>query len=256
MGPRTKVVIVNSPHNPTGKVFSRAELQGIANLCCKFDCLAISDEVYEHITFDSAEHVSLASLSEMRQRTIVTSSVSKTFSVTGWRVGWAIAPAEISAAISNIHVKLTDSAPAPFQEAALVALDQPPFFYQKLKQDYMGRRDFVCGMLSELGFKNYLVPQGSFFVFAELPQSCKLNDVEFSAHLIQTAGVAIVPGRGFFHLQVDSNGEGDGSASHCKSESIPHCHRYVRIAFCKHLTTLHEARNALFDCVEMLKLQN
>ncbi|XP_038705222.1 kynurenine--oxoglutarate transaminase-like isoform X2 [Tripterygium wilfordii] len=130
---RTKAVVLNSPHNPTGKVFTRDELEIIAGACCTWDCLAITDEVYEHIAFDDEKHISLASLPNMQEKTIITSSISKTFSVTGWRIGWAIAPALIASAIRNIHVKVTDSAPAPFQEAALTALSSPPEFYQSLK---------------------------------------------------------------------------------------------------------------------------
>ncbi|BBH06580.1 glycosyl hydrolase 9A1 [Prunus dulcis] len=123
---RTKAVVLNSPHNPTGKVFTKDELEIIAGECRTRNCLAITDEVYEHITFNSEKHISLASFPGMQERTIITSSLSKTFSVTGWRVGWAIAPAFIASAIRNIHTKLTDSAPAPFQEAALTALGSPP----------------------------------------------------------------------------------------------------------------------------------
>ncbi|KAJ6401005.1 hypothetical protein OIU84_016424 [Salix udensis] len=123
---RTKAVILNSPHNPTGKVFTKDELETIAGACRRRDCIAITDEVYEHITYDNIKHISLASLPGMQERTIITSSLSKTFSVTGWRVGWAIAPALFASAIRNIHVKITDSAPAPFQEAALTALRSPP----------------------------------------------------------------------------------------------------------------------------------
>ncbi|KAG8088755.1 hypothetical protein GUJ93_ZPchr0010g11121 [Zizania palustris] len=131
---RTKAVVLNSPHNPTGKVFSQEELLIIARACQKMDCFAITDEVYEYITYDENKHISLASLPGMQYRTIITSSLSKTYSVTGWRIGWACASANIASAIRNIHVKLTDSAPAPFQEAALVALTSTPDFYSSLKK--------------------------------------------------------------------------------------------------------------------------
>ncbi|KAG0571922.1 hypothetical protein KC19_VG054100 [Ceratodon purpureus] len=251
-GPKTKAIVINSPHNPTGKTFSTNELADIAKLCCKYDCLAITDEVYEHIVFDGRDHVSIVSFPGMQERTIVTSSLSKTFSVTGWRVGWAIAPANISAAIGNIHVKMTDSAPAPFQEAALVALQSTPSFFTQLKQDYEERRDYVCEMLLQAGFSNFLKPEGSFFVFAELPQACSLNDVEYVTELIQGAGVAVVPGRGFFHqekaLILDDNPASNGelnSGDECRT-------RYIRIAFCKDMTTLKAASTAIGQHIALL----
>ncbi|KAJ7515466.1 hypothetical protein O6H91_22G014200 [Diphasiastrum complanatum] len=177
IGPKTKAVIINSPHNPTGKVFSKVELADITNLCCKHGCLAITDEVYEHITFDDVKHVSLASFPGMKERTIVTSSLSKTFGVTGWRIGWAIAPSALTSAIQIIHTKLTDSAPAPFQEAALTALQSCPDFYKSLKQEYQFRRDYVCNFLNDFGFIVHFRPQGSFFVFVELPSEVRFDDV-------------------------------------------------------------------------------
>eukprot|EP00850_Spirogloea_muscicola_P014228 SM000100S09455 [mRNA] locus=s100:470326:473828:- [translate_table: standard] len=198
------------PHNPSGKVFTKSELAEIAAVCCKYDLLAITDEVYEHLTYGDARHVSLASLPGMRERTIITSSLSKTFSVTGWRVGWAIAPADISAAIGSIHVKLTDSAPSPFQEAALAAFDCLPSYYQQLRQDYEVRKDFVCNMLIDAGFVVDFKPEGGFFVFAQLPSQCKLTDVDFVGNLIRKEGVAIVPGSGFFcETTADAKGSND-----------------------------------------------
>jgi aspartate/methionine/tyrosine aminotransferase len=152
MGPKTKAVIVNSPHNPTGKVLHDEELAGIAKLCCHIDCLAITDEVYQHISFTGKAHKSLASFPGMKERTIATSSISKTFRVTGWRVGWAIASETITCAINRIHQKLTDSAPAPFQVAALAALASSPDYYVELRKEYTRRRNFVCDMLQEAGF--------------------------------------------------------------------------------------------------------
>ncbi|KAH9561127.1 hypothetical protein CY35_05G003000 [Sphagnum magellanicum] len=264
-GPCTKAIIVNSPHNPTGKVFSHYELGAIAALCCKYDCLAITDEVYEHITFEESKHISLASFPGMQQRTIVTSSLSKTFSVTGWRVGWAIAPAVINAAIQNIHVKLTDSAPAPFQEAALVALQSSPSFYAQLQQEYKERRDFVCNMLVQAGFSNFLKPQGSFFVFAQLPDKCPLNDwcvmqVDYVAELIKEAGVAIVPGCGFFHqknwttMPAIQDHPASADKLHMSEQGLDmaaisgngvYLERFVRVAFCKDMVTLMAADAAI-----------
>ncbi|XP_024378374.1 uncharacterized protein [Physcomitrium patens] len=265
-GSKTKAIIINSPHNPTGKAFSTSELAKIATLCCKYDCLAITDEVYEHIIFDGREHVSIASFPGMQQRTIVTSSLSKTFSVTGWRIGWAVAPATISAAIGNIHVKMTDSAPAPFQEAALVALQSTTNFFTQLKQEYEERRDYVCEMLLQAGFSNFLKPEGSFFVFAELPKACPLNDVDYVAELIQGAGVAVVPGRGFFHQAADTVGQStqfkdqSNTGEELSAEEVydsngatkfgelciqNYTTRYIRVAFCKDMATLRAAKTAI-----------
>ncbi|KAE8717599.1 putative Endo-1,4-beta-glucanase [Hibiscus syriacus] len=174
---RTKAIVLNSPHNPTGKVFSREELEVIAECCRRWDCVAITDEVYEYITFDNQKHETIASLPGMQERTIITSSLSKTFSITGWRIGWAIAPASAASAIRNIHVKITDSAPAPFQEAALTALSSPPNYFETLRIEYQLKRDFCMKLLDSVGFRIQFKPQGSFFLFAELPKDCLLSDV-------------------------------------------------------------------------------
>ncbi|KAM3402269.1 hypothetical protein ACQJBY_006283 [Aegilops geniculata] len=232
---RTKAVILNSPHNPTGKVFSRAELLIISQACQQMDCFAITDEVYEYITYDENKHISLASLPGMQERTIITSSLSKTYSVTGWRIGWACAAANIAAAIRNIHVKLTDSAPAPFQEAALVALTSTPDYYESLKKDYAERRDFILQLLKNYGFHISFKPQGSVFVFAELPKSWQISDIDFVTNLINNAGVAAVPGRGFFHTDADDQ---------------TYHHRYVRFAFCKSDETLKAAAQKMMKPVK------
>ncbi|ONK55297.1 uncharacterized protein A4U43_UnF5470 [Asparagus officinalis] len=174
---RTKALVLNSPHNPTGKVFSMEELEAIAGACCEMDCFAVTDEVYEYITFDAKKHISLASLPGMQERTIITSSLSKTFSVTGWRIGWSCALANIASAIRNIHVKITDSAPAPFQEAALTALKSAPAYFESLKQDYERKRDYIVDVLASLGLQIRFKPQGSFFVFTELPETWLLSDM-------------------------------------------------------------------------------
>ncbi|MED6184265.1 hypothetical protein PIB30_045850 [Stylosanthes scabra] len=254
---RTKAIVLNSPHNPTGKVFTKDELETIARACCSRNCLAITDEgrlgsavssltvefevvgsnslstkvgVYEHITYDAVKHISLATFPGMQERTVITSSLSKTFSVTGWRVGWAIGPAFLVSAIRNIHVKVTDSAPAPFQEAALTALRSPPEYFQTLKSDYQSKRDYMVKLLAGVGFKIQFIPQGSIFLFAELPEDCLLSDVEFVKKLILEAGVVAVPGQGFFHANLSSNGISKGRCSYQK--------RYIRFAFCKSHETL------------------
>ncbi|XAR58394.1 hypothetical protein NMG60_11013778 [Bertholletia excelsa] len=243
---KTKAVVLNSPQNPTGKVFTKDELEKIAEACHTWDCLALTDEVYEHITYDKVEHISLASLPGMQKRTIITSSLSKTYSVTGWRVGWAIAPTCFASAIRNIHVKLTDSAPAPFQEAALTALQCPSEYFELLRSDYESRRDYTIRFLAEIGFQVQFKPQGSFFLFAELPEDCGLSDVEFIEELIKQAGVVAVPGCGFFHrdlysetlLQADYNYQ----------------NRYIRFAFCKSDATLAAAAKRIGDLVDSSRL--
>ncbi|CAA7406086.1 unnamed protein product [Spirodela intermedia] len=232
--PRTKAVVVNSPHNPTGKVFSTEELEAIAKACCTMDCVAITDEVYEFITFERKKHSSIASFPGMQERTIITSSLSKTFSVTGWRIGWAMAPAVFASAIRNIHIKLTDSAPAPFQEAALTALSSPPQYFESLRKDYEARRDHSIQMLVAFGFGVQFRPQGSFFVFAELPGDWISSDVEFVEALIKKAGIAAVPGCGFFHTPSDGQ---------------QHQRRYVRFAFCKSMATLTAAAERMSELV-------
>ncbi|CAN1761100.1 Kynurenine--oxoglutarate transaminase 1 [Linum perenne] len=234
---RTKAVVLNSPQNPTGKVFSKNELEIIAEACRSRDCLAVTDEVYEHITYDDVKHVTLASLPGMQQRTIVTSSLSKTFGVTGWRVGWAIAHPVLASAIKNIHVKLTDSAPAPFQEAALTALRSGSEYFGSLRRDYESKRDYIVQLLARIGFKIQFKPQGSFFVFVELPESSTLSDVEYVKKLIEQAGVVAVPGRGFFHNNLEPD---ELLCSGCD-----HQKRYIRFAFCKSSATLEAASQRL-----------
>ncbi|XP_057548785.1 uncharacterized protein LOC130827156 isoform X1 [Amaranthus tricolor] len=239
---KTKAIVLNSPHNPTGKVFGLDELDIIAETCRKQDCLAVTDEVYEHITYDNEKHISLASLPGMQERTIITSSLSKTYCVTGWRIGWAIAPICIADAIRNIHIRLTDSAPAPFQEAALTALLSPPKYYESLKEDFESRRDFVVEMLSGVGFQVEFKPQGSFFIFAELPNDYEHCDIDFVEELIKQAGVVAVPGCGFFHSKHPPDG---------------YQRRYIRFAFCKSSQTLiaaHRKISALLNSAGRLKL--
>lgn len=246
---RTKAIVLNSPHNPTGKVFTKDELETIAGACHTRDCLAITDEVYEHITYDNEKHISLASLPGMQRRTIITSSLSKTYSVTGWRIGWAVAPACIASAIRNIHTKLTDSAPAPFQEAALTALRSPLEYFESLRRDYESRRNYTIKLLAGVGFQVQFKPQGSFFLFTELPENCALSDMEFVEELIKQAGVVAVPGFGFFHrnLYLEKFPPVDYSYQE----------RYIRFAFCKSDATLAAAAQKigkLVDSSGLLKL--
>jgi aminotransferase len=224
-GPRTRAVIVNTPHNPTGKVFSRAELSRIAALCVERDCVAITDEIYEYILYDGAEHVSIATLPGMRERTITISGLSKTWSATGWRIGWCVAPAPITGAIRKVHDFLTVGAPAPLQEAAAEALAFPPEYFGELARDYRRRRDLLLRALEEVGFAAS-VPRGAYYVMADFSALSRLDDVAFAMELVSGGGVATVPGSSFFRDPADGR-------------SI------VRFCFAKKLETLERAAGLL-----------
>lgn len=198
---KTKAIIINTPNNPTGKVFLRQELQEIAELCMRWDCLAITDEIYEHILYDGAKHVSMASLSGMRDRTITINSISKTYSVTGWRVGWAIAPSNITSRIRKMHDFLTVGAPTPFQEAAAFALRLPKEYYKRLQKRYIDSRKFLYDLLLETEFQPFF-PKGAYYIIAEidsLKRKLKVHDdLSFSRKLIKITRVATVPGSSFY----------------------------------------------------------
>jgi aminotransferase len=194
---RTRAIIVNTPHNPTGKVFTRAELETIASLCRDFDCLAVTDEIYEYILYDGAEHVSIAALDGMRERTITISGLSKTWSATGWRIGWCVASAEITGAIRKVHDFLTVGAPAPLQEAAADALGFGETYFQGLARDYLGRRDFLARVLERCGFAVHL-PRGAYYIMTDVSGLTDKGDVDFAMELVARGGVATVPGSSFF----------------------------------------------------------
>lgn len=193
---KTKAIIINTPNNPTGKVFSRKELSLIAELCLQWGTMAVTDEIYEHIIYDGAEHVSMASIHGMRDQTITVNSVSKTYSLTGWRVGWAIASPEITASIRKVHDFLTVGAAHPLQEAAAVALRLGPDYYRRLADDYTTRRDYFCGVLQEI-FKVYR-PAGAYYIMTDISAFGFPDDVSFARHLVENAGVATVPGSAFY----------------------------------------------------------
>jgi aspartate/methionine/tyrosine aminotransferase len=193
---RTKAIIVNTPHNPTGKVFTRAELEEIGGLCREFDALLITDEIYEHIVYEGARHVYPMALAGLRDRTVMISGLSKTFAVTGWRLGYAIAPPQLSAAIRKVHDFLTVGAPAPLQEAAASVLASSGDYYTTLAADYQRRRDLFLPMLESAGFR-VSVPQGAYYVMAEYPDIGIRGDVEFTRYLIEKIGVAVVPASSF-----------------------------------------------------------
>lgn len=194
---KTKAIIVNTPNNPTGKVFTREELSSIAALCEEFDCLAITDEIYEYILYDDAEHVSLATLPGMAERTVTISGHSKTFSVTGWRIGYCIAPPAITAGIRKVHDFLTVGAPHPLQEAAAVALGFERSFFSELRAAYQRRRDRLLRGLTAAGF-DAVEPKGAYYIMADHSRFGFADDLAFSRHLVENIGVAGVPGSSFF----------------------------------------------------------
>lgn len=196
-GPRTRAIIVNTPNNPSGHVFSREELAFIAGLCQEFDCLAITDEIYEHIVFDGHQHISLATLPGMWERTITISGLSKTYAVTGWRVGWAIAPEDLTNAIRKVHDFLTVCAPAPLQEAGVVALRLPREYYTRLAEDYARKRDILLQALAAAGFHPW-TPQGAYYILCDLSAFGAPDDVRFAQALAEQARVTCVPGSSFY----------------------------------------------------------
>jgi aminotransferase len=194
---RTRAIVVNTPNNPTGKVFTRAEMEQIAALCRKWDVIAVTDEIYEHILYDGAEHVSMAALDDMRERTVTVSGLSKTWSVTGWRIGWCLAPPDLTNAIRKVHDFLTVGAPAPLQEAAATALSMPQEYFRKLADSYRERREFLVPVLQRAGFKP-IPPRGAYYVMTDISGFGFPDDVAFARWLVAEGGVAAVPGSSFY----------------------------------------------------------
>jgi aspartate/methionine/tyrosine aminotransferase len=221
----TKAIILNTPNNPTGKVFTRTELELIRDLCVEFNVLAITDEIYEHILYDGTKHISMAALDGMQERTITINGLSKSYSVTGWRVGWAVGPPHITNAIRKVHDFLTVGAPAPLQEAGAAALSLPPAYYNKLAEGYGARRDHLMPALEEAGFQCFR-PRGAYYVMTDISAFGFPDDVTFAKFLVQEVGVACVPGSSFYR---DAR---DGA-------------KQVRFAFCKRPETLDEAAKRL-----------
>jgi aminotransferase len=237
MTAKTRAIILNSPHNPTGKVFSRAELEVVAAVCREHDLLAITDEIYEFITYDGVPHVPLASLDGMADRTTTISSLSKSFSVTGWRVGWAIAPPTLAGAVRKVHDFLTVGAPAPLQQAGAAALRLPDAYFASLAGHYAARRDRCLTMLSQCGFTP-VAPAGAYYVMTDtrepiararargLTPPAPGDDVAFARWLAAEVGVAAVPSSSFYR-------PGTGGRDS------------VRFCFCKRDETLAEAERRL-----------
>lgn len=219
-GPRTRAVLVNTPHNPTGKVYTAAELDVIASLCREFDAVAIADEVYERLVF-AGEHVCMASREGMRERTVTMSSLGKTFSLTGWKIGWAIAEPGLSAGIRSAHQFLTYAVSTPMQYAAAAALGSPDTYFGELLKSYRARRDLLCGALKEIGF-GVKEPAGTYFVMADHTPFGLGDDVAFCRHLTAEVGVAAIPPSAFY-------------ADPALGKD------YVRFAFCKETATLEGA---------------
>jgi aspartate/methionine/tyrosine aminotransferase len=233
-GPHTKAIILNTPNNPTGKVFTRAELEFIRDLCVRWNAYCITDEIYEHILYDGTEHISMARIDGMRDRTIVINGMSKTYSVTGWRVGWAIAPPETTTAIRKVHDFLTVGAAAPLQQAGAIALKQPQAYYDKLAVTYTEKRARLLKILTASGFKVYK-PRGAYYIMTDIsafPEPdpkrfpAPTRDVRFAKYLVEEIGVATVPGSSFY------NDPNDGATQ-------------VRFTFCKKEETLAAAEARL-----------
>ena len=223
--PRTKGIIINTPNNPTGKVFAREELETIGALCRKWDAIAISDEIYEHITYDGHRHIPIATIDGMADRTVTINSLSKTYSVTGWRVGWTISPASLTGAIRKVHDFLTVGAPAPLQEAGAVALGLADRYYRDLAAHYQRRRDMLLDILERHHFKCYK-PFGAYYIMTDISSFEFTDDVEFARYLVKSVGVATVPGSSFYK---------DAAKGRTK----------LRFCFCKRDETLLEADQRL-----------
>lgn len=223
---KTKAIIINTPNNPTGKVFSKKELKEIGELCNKWDTFAITDEIYEHILYDDEKHISIGSLPEMEDRTITINSISKTYSVTGWRVGWAIANEKVTQRIRKVHDFMTVGAPTPLQHAAVEAMAFPESYYLQLQQHYKEARKHLYDTLVQFNFKPYL-PKGAYYMIADVSNLKDIikstNDFDFSKKLIEKTRVATVPGFSFYSKQTKVTNQ-------------------VRFAFCKKMETLKMVR--------------
>ena len=222
---RTKAIIINTPNNPTGKVFSRSELEYIALLCQEYDALAITDEIYEHITYDGRQHIPMASLPGMRNRSVLVNSMSKTYSVTGWRVGWVLAAPDLTDSIRKVHDFLTVGAASPLQQAGVLALSLPNDYYVKLANTYSDKRDTIVRILTGAGFHCFQ-PHGAYYVMTDISGFGYANDTGFARYMVEEVGVAAVPGSSFYHNSASGS-------------------QQIRFCFCKNYETLEEAGKRL-----------
>ncbi len=216
---------MNSPSNPTGRVFSREELEYIASLCQEFDALAITDEIYEYILYDGERHIPMMTLPGMRDRTVLVNSLSKSYSVTGWRVGWVVASPDLTESIRKVHDFLTVGAAAPLQQAGAVALGLSDEYYRTLACDYQARRDTLLAMLERAGFR-CTRPAGAYYIMADISDFGFPDDVQFVRHLIEKVGIAAVPGSSFFSRPEDGS-------------------TLIRFCFCKKYETLKSVEEHL-----------
>jgi len=228
---RTKAIIVNTPHNPTGRVFTRDEMTLIADLCVEHDVWAITDAPYEHMVY-AGHHHEIATWPGMRERTITISSLSKTYSATGWRIGWIIAPPEQTGPIRKIHDFLTVGAPAPLQTAAAVGFAFDAEYYNHFTNEYKSRREFMTRVLRDQGFE-FATPEGAYYIFADFSKISDLDDVTFAKWLAAEVGVATVPGSSFYSKKEDGR-------------------TFTRFAFCKKQETLNDAAERLSRIKELL----
>ncbi len=227
---RTRALIINTPNNPTGKVFTRSELEFIAGLCEKWDVIALSDEIYEHLVYEGREHIPMASIGDMASRTITINGLSKTYSVTGWRVGWAISPPSLAGAIRKVHDFLTVGAAAPLQEAGALALGFDEQYYKDLASAYLRRRDTLLEILERHQFICYK-PYGAYYIMTDVAGFGFSNDVEFARYLVTDVGVAAVPGSSFYS---------DAASGRTK----------LRFCFCKKDETMRAADERLAKLAE------
>ncbi len=225
---KTRAIIVNTPHNPTGRVFTTAELTMIAELCQKWGVFMITDEIYEHILYDGARHIHPASLPDMRDLTITITGLSKTYSLTGWRLGWAIANPVITTAIRKVHDFLTIAAPAPLQRAAVQGINLPTSFYLDLAQEYATKRHYMMETLDKIDMP-YCKPDGAYYIFSEVSKYNFVSDIDFAKHLLEKIGVATIPGSTFF------------------SSKSRQANAFVRFCFSRKQETLEAAREKLWQ---------
>ena len=218
-GPRTRLLVLNSPHNPTGKVFTREELEFLGGLCAEHDVKVLSDEVYEHILFGPARHVRPSLVPSLADRTLTVSSAGKSFSLTGWKIGWIIAPPALRDAVQRAHQFVTFATASPLQAASAAALRLPDSYFQELRAMYLSKRDRLLSGLAEAGLKAY-APEGSYFIIADISGRGFADDVAFCRHLVTEVGVAAIPPSVFYGPEHKHLGQGMARFAFCKTEAV------------------------------------